>query len=186
LLLLSCRCKAYEHQLWVMQSARYSGHAVEVCSVSWAESLWLLLHEWQAWHQSSVYTLWLTMQHAVWVSIAVLGVAHVRFVTLNNDDDGNDSNHRDYYYCLCDTVVCLTTLVLSQVSVVPLCRVHYQQFFWHHTPWWNSNGVTLGEGIKYSWGRYHTTQQFYGPFSGTTQVSRCQKRTSGLNGARED
>jgi len=70
------------------------------------------------------------MQHAVWVSIAVLGVAHVRFVTLNNDDDGNDSNHRDYYYYLCDTVVCLTgALVLSQVSVVPLCRVHYQQFF---------------------------------------------------------
>jgi len=34
----------------------------------------------------------------------------------------------------------------------------------------------------------HTTtpQPFYGPFSGITQVSRCQKRTSGLYGARED
>jgi len=33
----------------------------------------------------------------------------------------------------------------------------------------------------------HThTQQFYGPFSGTTRVNRCQKRTSGLYGARED
>ena len=31
-----------------------------------------------------------------------------------------------------------------------------------------------------------TPQKFYGPFSGTTQVSRCQKRTSGLYGARED
>jgi len=29
-------------------------------------------------------------------------------------------------------------------------------------------------------------QPFYGPSSGTTQVSRCQKRTSGLYGARED
>jgi len=29
-------------------------------------------------------------------------------------------------------------------------------------------------------------QPFYGPFSGTTQVGRCQKRTSGLYGARED
>jgi len=28
-------------------------------------------------------------------------------------------------------------------------------------------------------------QPFYGPFSGTTRVSRCQKRTSGLYGARE-
>jgi len=31
-----------------------------------------------------------------------------------------------------------------------------------------------------------TPQPFYGPFSGTTQVSWCQKRTSGLYGARED
>ena len=31
-----------------------------------------------------------------------------------------------------------------------------------------------------------TTQLFYGPFSGTTRVSRCQKRTSGLYDARED
>jgi len=33
----------------------------------------------------------------------------------------------------------------------------------------------------------HThTQPFYGPFSGTARVNRCQKRTSGLYGARED
>ena len=33
----------------------------------------------------------------------------------------------------------------------------------------------------------HThTQLFYGPFYGTTRVSRCQKRTSGLYGAKED
>jgi len=37
------------------------------------------------------------------------------------------------------------------------------------------------------WPVYHTTPQpFYSPFFGTTQVSRCQKRTSGLYGARED
>jgi len=29
-------------------------------------------------------------------------------------------------------------------------------------------------------------QPSYGPFSGTTRVRRCQKRTSGLYGARED
>jgi len=34
---------------------------------------------------------------------------------------------------------------------------------------------------------YHVTPQlFYGPFFGTTRVSRCQKKTSGLYGARED
>jgi len=31
-----------------------------------------------------------------------------------------------------------------------------------------------------------TTITIYGPFSGTTRVSRCQKRTSGLYGAREN
>jgi len=31
-----------------------------------------------------------------------------------------------------------------------------------------------------------TPQPFYRPFSGTTWVSRCQKRTSGFYGARED
>jgi len=31
-----------------------------------------------------------------------------------------------------------------------------------------------------------TPQPFYGPLSSTTQVSRCQKRTFGLYGARED
>jgi len=35
---------------------------------------------------------------------------------------------------------------------------------------------------------YLTTipQPFYGPFSGTTRVSQCQKRTSELYGAMED
>jgi len=31
-----------------------------------------------------------------------------------------------------------------------------------------------------------TPQPFYSPFYGTTRMSRCQKRTSGLYGARED
>jgi len=35
---------------------------------------------------------------------------------------------------------------------------------------------------KYTW----NTQPFYGPFSGTTRVSWCQKRTSGLYGASGD
>jgi len=35
--------------------------------------------------------------------------------------------------------------------------------------------------------KHHTTPQpFYGHFSGTAQVSWCQKRTSGLHGVRED
>jgi len=31
-----------------------------------------------------------------------------------------------------------------------------------------------------------TPQPFYGPFSWTTRASQCQKRSSGLYGARED
>jgi len=49
------------------------------------------------------------------------------------------------------------------------------------------NQTSLNHGCGYRSGT--TTplpQPFYGPFSGTTRVSRCQKRTSGLYGARED
>ena len=42
------------------------------------------------------------------------------------------------------------------------------------TPWTHRPGTTT------------PPQPFYGPFSGTTRVSRCQKRTYGLYGARED
>jgi len=51
------------------------------------------------------------------------------------------------------------------------------------------------EVVVVAGGLDHTTKQFtsryntqpsYGPFAGTTRVSRCQKRTSGLHGARED
>jgi len=42
------------------------------------------------------------------------------------------------------------------------------------------NFITFKQGIT------TTPQPFYGPFSGTTQMSQCQKRTSGLYGARED
>jgi len=37
-----------------------------------------------------------------------------------------------------------------------------------------------------SWHHTTTPQPFYGHFSGTTPMSWCQKRTSGLYGARED
>jgi len=47
----------------------------------------------------------------------------------------------------------------------------------------NSPPKTLGN----NWHKLpHTPQPFYGSFSGTTRVSRCQKRPSGLYGARED
>jgi len=42
---------------------------------------------------------------------------------------------------------------------------------------------------NWKWTAYMATttpQLFYGPFSGTTRLSRCQRRTSGLYGTRED
>jgi len=48
---------------------------------------------------------------------------------------------------------------------------------------WRITGVHKGELTTYN---TLPPQPFYGPFSGTTCVSRCQKRTSGLYGARED
>jgi len=40
--------------------------------------------------------------------------------------------------------------------------------------------------VKYSNNTTTTPQPFYGPFSGTTRVSWCQKRTSGLYDAKEN
>ena len=55
----------------------------------------------------------------------------------------------------------------------------------HHThqtvPWTNyqENWLNRNTSVLH-------TQAFYGSFSGTTRVSRCQKRTSGFYGAREE
>ena len=38
---------------------------------------------------------------------------------------------------------------------------------------------------RWTWVTTTPPQPFYGPFSGTTRVSRCQKRTNGLYGAKE-
>jgi len=52
------------------------------------------------------------------------------------------------------------------------------------------NLLREGTGRVVITGQCHVTTKNHhnrlGPFSGTTRVSRCQKRTSGLYGARED
>jgi len=70
----------------------------------------------------------------------------------------------------------------------------------NHSCWWSKYAWINTRYNKWEWIIYglnfwatlhnnthtHThTQPFYGPFSGTTRVSRCQKRTSGLDGAGE-
>ena len=49
-----------------------------------------------------------------------------------------------------------------------------------------TQSVSFSTAIFYRQITTTTPQPFYGPFSGTTGVSQCQKRTSGLHGARED
>ena len=49
-----------------------------------------------------------------------------------------------------------------------------------------ATSVTNSDQWPISFAPSYTTQPFYGPFSGTIRVSRCQKRTSGLYGASED
>jgi len=48
------------------------------------------------------------------------------------------------------------------------------------------NESCSSSGLEWKSMHTFTPQPFYGPFSATTRVSRCQKRTSGLYGARED
>jgi len=52
--------------------------------------------------------------------------------------------------------------------------------------WLEVKIMKLGDLTTWRKSRPPPPQPFYGPFSGTTRVSRCQKRTSWLNGARED
>jgi len=64
-----------------------------------------------------------------------------------------------------------------QVGSVLLWSVHLI-FICHIFGLLSSTNVGIVGGMLF--------QVFYGPFSGTTRVSQCQKRTSGLYGARED
>jgi len=69
------------------------------------------------------------------------------------------------FWCCITALPELNQLLLDFISLHDL-------LYNYHTPW-----------MMQLWPRPHP---FYGPFSGTTRVSRCQKRTSGLYGARED
>jgi len=99
----------------------------------------------------------------------------------------------------CDQHLCLSAYVCVCLSVCPpgylrnhTCGIY--QFFcacclwlWLSPPaWWRN---PKGKGQFWGFSSPLTPpppQPFYGPFSGTTRVSRCQKRTSGLYGARRD
>ena len=63
------------------------------------------------------------------------------------------------------------------------CYHCYQLLLVVHPPHWSLCGVRqLAEQVQHPFSRQSTPppQPFHGPFSGITQVSRCQKRTSGL------
>jgi len=90
--------------------------------------------------------------------------------------------------------VSLSVLSVTKVCCVVLSRSVDSRFV---PDFWFQFSVTssfLSELFQVRLGTWiiaikHTTtpppQPFYSPFSGTTRVSRCQKRTSGLYGARE-
>jgi len=67
-------------------------------------------------------------------------------------------------YCICSYILQLIT----QITDITICK-NFQYY-----------------SCKISARLTITTTTVFQPFSGTTQVSRCQKRTSGLRGARED
>jgi len=66
---------------------------------------------------------------------------------------------------------------MKHIWAVKLCCNKILQFL---------TGVTANAKCPVYHHHHTTPQPFYGPFSGTTRVSQCQKRTSGLHGARED
>jgi len=56
----------------------------------------------------------------------------------------------------------------------------------HHPPFFLQAGCLSCRSTVSKYRRQLQNYDIYGPFSGTTQVSHCQKRTSGLYGARKD
>ena len=84
--------------------------------------------------------------------------------------------------CLCQTVNCKITIFVDhhKASIALGTVVHHmQQCLYLPT----SALVIRCQAFlcRLHQERHYThTQPFYGPFSGTTRVSRCQKRTSGL------
>jgi len=76
---------------------------------------------------------------------------------------------------------------LGHMQVCTLPNPHHQltnQFFTGRMPFLSPNQQRQSTEGKDS--DNTPPQPFYGPFSGTIRVRRCQKRTSGLYGARGD
>jgi len=79
----------------------------------------------------------------------------------------------------CGDCWCRQTLFLISSALEALVMMHYINLRFFITLYYNQwhQSIVMHTGLP---------QPFYDPFSGTTQVSRCQKRTSGLYGARRD
>ena len=103
----------------------------------------------------------------------------------------------------CETVTCSREEHLLWMSTSNSCflassswfmRVQLftqQQYTNHGYNSWKWRGIINCHNWEWHTGSWlmtttTTPQPFYGPFSRTIRVSRCQKRTSGLYGARED
>ena len=80
-------------------------------------------------------------------------------------------------------VLILVTNVNNKYGFIKNKHLWTETLFWHVATTATNTAVMLLL-VLLLW--LHHTQPFYGPFSGTTQVSRCQKRTSGLYVARAD
>jgi len=99
--------------------------------------------------------------------------------------------------CLCKTIDTIwygdsVSKIVENSSVISVVWMLYQlrqQGLLGSKSWLQQNPLVLNCGCQLMQVDLYThthTQPFYGPFSGTTWVSWCQKRTSGLYGARGD
>jgi len=86
----------------------------------------------------------------------------------------------DEMWHMCNVV---STACVNNYEVTHSVYIHTQQ----KPSSRDSSDSIIAAGIEI-YSEIYTTipQPFYGPFSGTTRVSRCQKRTSGLYGASKD
>jgi len=88
------------------------------------------------------------------------------------DITATPNRHYYYYYHCYHGCCCRLSCFSLTISVL------FESYFF--------SALTLLVGCQVEYAPHTTPQPFYAPFSGTTRVSQCQKRSSGLYGARED
>jgi len=133
------------------------------------------------------FILWFYYYSVCWVNYVIVSMTEMQWFHIT-DHDNSDRDDLLHLTCLANVLQqaekwCCFTQLHKLISSIYCTKIIRDQTYYTVNSsklWMKALKTSKAEGID------SIPQPFYGPFSGTTRVSRCQKRTSGLYGARED